>query len=42
VLADAPPRLVGNTLLWVQEGRTLRIEGAAELDDALRIAKSMR
>ena len=42
VLADAPPRLVGNTLVWVQEGRTLRIEGAAELDDALRIAKSMR
>ena len=42
VLADAPPRLVGNTLVWVQEGRTLRTEGAAELDDALRIAKSMR
>jgi hypothetical protein len=42
VLADAPPRLAGNTLVWVQEGRTLRIEGAAEFDDALRIAKSMR
>lgn len=42
VLADAPPRLVGNTLVWVQEGRTLRTEGAAELDDALRIAESMR
>jgi hypothetical protein len=42
VLVNAPPRLVGNTLVWVREGRTLRIEGAAELDDALRIAESMR
>src|SRR5512132_644536 len=42
VLADAPPRLVGNTLGWVHEGRTLRTEGAAELHDALRIAESMR
>jgi hypothetical protein len=42
VLADAPPRLAGNTLVWVRDGRTLRIEGAAGLDDALRIAESMR
>ena len=42
VLADAPPRLAGNTLVWVQDGRTLRLEGAVELDDALRIAESMR
>ena len=42
VLADAPPRLAGNTLVWVQGGRTLRIEGAAGLDDARRIAASMR
>jgi hypothetical protein len=42
VLADAPASARGNTLVWVQEGRTLRTEGAAELDEALRIAKSMR
>ena len=42
VLAGAPPRLAGNTLVWVQDGRTLRLEGAVELDDALRIAESMR
>jgi hypothetical protein len=42
VLADAPPRLAGNTLVWVLSGRTLRIEGAAGLGDARRIAESMR
>jgi hypothetical protein len=42
-LPGAPARLAGNTLVWVpQEGRTYRIEGQVELDDALRIAESMR
>ena len=41
-LPGAPARLAGNTLVWVpQEGRTYRIEGEVELDDALRIAESM-
>jgi RNA polymerase sigma factor (sigma-70 family) len=37
----APPRLAGNTLLWEQEGMTLRIESALGRDDALRIANSV-
>ena len=42
-LPGAPARLAGNTLVWVpQAGRTFRIEGAMQLDDALRIAESMR
>jgi hypothetical protein len=41
-LPGAPARLAGNTMVWVpQEGRTYRIEGDVELDDALRIAESM-
>jgi hypothetical protein len=41
-LPGAPARLAGNTLVWVpQGGRTYRIEGDLELDDALRIAESM-
>jgi hypothetical protein len=40
VLPDAPPRLARNTLVWVQDGRTLRIEGALGRDDAVRIAES--
>jgi hypothetical protein len=35
-------RLAGNTLLWQQGGLTLRIEGAASLDEALSIAGSLR
>ena len=42
VLPDAPPRLAGNTLIWVQSGRTLRIEGALDESDAVRIAESFR
>ena len=42
VLPDAPPRLAGNTLVWVQSGRTLRIEGALDESDAVRIAESFR
>lgn len=35
-------RLAGDTLLWEQDGRTLRIEGARSRDEALRIAASLR
>jgi hypothetical protein len=42
VLPDAPPRLASNTLVWVQSGRTLRIEGALDEPDAVRIAESFR
>ena len=42
-LPGAPARLAGNTLVWVpQDSRTFRIEGDVDLDDALRIAESMR
>ena len=34
-------RLVGSTLIWEQDGLTLRIEGAPSLDEALRIAESL-
>ena len=34
-------RLVGNALVWEQEGLTLRIEGAPSLADAVRIGESM-
>lgn len=34
-------RLVGNALVWEQEGLTLRIEGAPTLADAVRIGESM-
>jgi hypothetical protein len=45
--ADGKPlertlRLVGTTLMWEQDGLTLRIEGAPSLPDALRIAESMQ
>jgi hypothetical protein len=35
-------RLVGSTLVWEQDGLTLRIEGAPSLADAVRIAESLR
>ena len=42
-LPGAPARLAGNTLVWVpRDGRTFRMEGNVDLDDALRIAESMR
>lgn len=34
-------RLAGNTLLWQVGGVTYRVEGAATLEDAVRIARSM-
>lgn len=42
VLPGAPPRLAANTLVWRRGDLTLRIEGAARLDDAVRIAESFR
>jgi hypothetical protein len=39
---DATIRLVGTTLMWERDGLTLRIEGAPDLDAAVRIAESMR
>jgi hypothetical protein len=34
-------RLVGNTLLWVQDGLTLRVESSLSLDRSLEIASSL-
>jgi hypothetical protein len=41
-IRDETLRLAGDTLLWEQDGRTLRIEGARSRDEALRIAASIR
>jgi hypothetical protein len=35
-------RLAGNTLLWEQNGLTLRLESALERDETIRIAESLR
>jgi len=35
-------RMVGTTLLWEQDGLTLRIEGAPTMAEAVRIGESMR
>jgi hypothetical protein len=35
-------RLAGNVLLWAEDGVTYRVEGAASLREALRIADSLR
>jgi hypothetical protein len=40
VLPDAPARLARNTLMWVQDGLTLRLEGELEQAEAVRIAES--
>jgi hypothetical protein len=37
-----PPRLGGNTLVWVRGTVTLRIEGELGRDEAVRIANSLR
>ena len=34
-------RLVGTTLMWERDGLTVRLEGAPNLEDAVRIAESM-
>jgi len=41
-LPGAPPRLAANTLVWLARGLTLRIEGAASREQAIRIAESFR
>jgi hypothetical protein len=38
---DEQLRLAGNTLLWEQDGLTLRLESALTKDEALRIAASV-
>jgi len=40
-VVDATIRLVGTTLMWEQDGHTVRIEGAPDLETAKRIAESM-
>ncbi|HKO34710.1 MAG TPA: hypothetical protein VJY85_13270, partial [Candidatus Limnocylindria bacterium] len=40
-VADTTIRLVGTTLMWEQDGKTVRIEGAPDLETAKRIAESM-
>lgn len=39
---DDRVRLAGNTLLWEQDGLTLRLESALTREEALRIAESVR
>jgi hypothetical protein len=39
---DATLRLVGSTLIWLQDGLLLRIEGAPNLEAAAAIARSLR
>jgi hypothetical protein len=41
-LPNAPERLAANTLIWTQDDRTLRLEGAESLDEAVEIAQSFR
>jgi len=40
-VADTSIRLVGTTLMWERDGKTVRIEGAPDLETAKRIAESM-
>jgi len=39
-LPNAPERLAANTLIWTQGRRTMRLEGAESLDEAVEIAQS--
>ena len=41
VIVESRALLGGNTLLWTLDGVTFRLEGAATLDEALRIARSV-
>ena len=38
---DASLRLVGSALIWEQDGLTMRVEGAPDLEAALRVARSL-
>ena len=39
---DFPPRAAANTLFWVSDELTFRMETALPLDQALKIAESIR
>jgi hypothetical protein len=41
-LPNAPERLAANTLIWTQGERTMRLEGAESLDEAVEIAQSFQ
>jgi hypothetical protein len=41
-LPNAPERLAANTLIWTQDNRTLRLEGAESLEEAVEIGQSFR
>jgi hypothetical protein len=41
-LPNAPDRLAANTLIWIQDNRTMRLEGAETLDEAVEIAQSFQ
>ena len=41
-LPNAPDRLAANTLIWIQGNRTMRLEGAETLDEAVEIAQSFQ
>jgi hypothetical protein len=41
-MRDAPPRLAANTLLWEQNGSTLRLESGLDRDAAIKLAESVR
>ena len=41
VVAAEPVRMAADTLVWERDGRTYRVEGAASLDEALTIARSV-
>ena len=40
-VTDAAPRLAGNTLVWIRDGLTLRIESDLPREAAVRIAASV-
>jgi hypothetical protein len=40
-VVDSTIRLVGTTLMWERDGYTIRIEGAPDVEAAIRIAESM-
>jgi hypothetical protein len=40
-LRDVPARLAGNTLLWEQNGLTLRVECALDRDAAIALARTL-
>ena len=41
-IRDVPARLAGNTLLWEQDGNTMRLESGLDREAAIRMAESVR